>query len=182
MAGGDVQPVNVELLENYDNVFEGLKNQPHNSLDGVPYGVPHGRGPNLLMWNTEEVEDQTTWNGIWEDAANYAGQLSLFDSPDFIADASLHLMATQPDMGITNPYQLTQEQFDAAIALLEEQFSHDPLFWNGLTFGDQITDFQAGDIVIGTTWQYQVNSLVAEEAPVRPSSRLRVRLAGRTPG
>ena len=74
MAGGDVQPVNVELLQNYDNVFEGLKNQPHNSLDGVPYGVPHGRGPNLLMWNTEEVEDQTTWNGLWEDAANYAGQ------------------------------------------------------------------------------------------------------------
>ena len=56
MAGGDVQPVNVALLENYDNVFEGLKNQPHNSLDGVPYGVPHGRGPNLLMWNTDEVE------------------------------------------------------------------------------------------------------------------------------
>ena len=71
-------------------------------------------------------------------------------------------MATQPELGITNPYQLTQEQFDAAIALLEEQFTHDPLFWNGLTFGDQITDFQAGDITIGTTWQYQVNSLVAQ--------------------
>ena len=56
MAAGDVAPVNVELLENYDNVFEGLKHQPHNSLDGVPYGVPHGRGPNLLSWNTDEVE------------------------------------------------------------------------------------------------------------------------------
>ena len=28
-------------------------------------------------------------------------------------------MATQPDLGITNPYALDQEQFDAAIALLE---------------------------------------------------------------
>ncbi len=44
MAGGDVQPVNVDLIPNYDNVFDGLKNQPHNSVDGVPYGVPHGRG------------------------------------------------------------------------------------------------------------------------------------------
>ena len=35
MAAGDVAPVNVELLENYDTVFEGLKHQPHNSLDGV---------------------------------------------------------------------------------------------------------------------------------------------------
>jgi putative spermidine/putrescine transport system substrate-binding protein len=166
MAGGDVAPVNVDLLENYDAVFEGLKLQPHNSLDGVPYGVPHGRGPNLLAWNTEEVDAQTTQAGLWEDAANYEGQLSLFDSPDFIADAALHLMATQPDLGITNPYQLTQEQFDAAIALLEEQFTHNPQFWDGNTFADQITAFAAGDITIGTTWQYQVNSLVAEEAPI----------------
>ena len=94
MAAGDVAPVNVELLSNYENVFEGLKLQPHNSLDGQPYGVPHGRGPNLLMWNTDEVEAQTTWDGIWENAADYEGKLTIFDSPDFIADAALHLMAT----------------------------------------------------------------------------------------
>jgi len=166
MAAGDVAPVNVDLLENYDAVFEGLKNQPHNSLDGVPYGVPHGRGPNLLAWNTEEVEPQTSQVGLWEDAANYEGQLSIYDSPDFIADAALHLMATQPDLGIENPYQLTQEQFDAAIALLEETFSHNPQFWDGSTFADQITAFAAGDIVIGTTWQFQVNSLVGEGEPI----------------
>ncbi len=166
MAAGDVAPVNVELLPNYANVFEGLKLQAHNSLDGVPYGMPHGRGPNLLAWNTEEVEAQTTQNGLWEDAANYEGQFSIFDSPDFIADAALHIMASDDDMGITNPYQLTQEQFDAAIALLQEQFSHNPQLWDGGTFADQITQFAAGDIVIGTTWQYQVNSLALEGAPV----------------
>jgi putative spermidine/putrescine transport system substrate-binding protein len=166
MAAGDVAPVNVDLLENYDNVFEGLKNQPHNSLDGVPYGVPHGRGPNLLAWNTEEVEPQTTQVGLWEEAANYEGRLSIYDSPDFIADAALHLMATQPDLGIENPYQLNQEQFDAAIALLEETFTHNPQFWDGATFADQITAFAAGDIVIGTTWQFQVNSLTGEGEPI----------------
>jgi putative spermidine/putrescine transport system substrate-binding protein len=53
MASGTVDPVNVALLSNYANVFEGLKNKAHNSKDGVPYGVPHGRGPNLLAYNTE---------------------------------------------------------------------------------------------------------------------------------
>ncbi|MBM4408822.1 MAG: extracellular solute-binding protein, partial [Chloroflexi bacterium] len=53
MTGGTVAPVNVDLLPNYKNVFEGLKNKVHNSIDGVPYGVPHGRGPNVLMYNTE---------------------------------------------------------------------------------------------------------------------------------
>ncbi len=165
MAAGDVQPVNVDLFENYDNVFEGLKNQPHNSVDGVPYGVPHGRGPNLLMWNTEEVETQTTWDGIWENAGDYEGKLSIFDSQDFIADAAIHIMASDDDMGITNPYQLTQEQFDAAIALLEEQFTHGPQFWSGTTFSEQITAFAAGDLVIGTTWQFMVNSLLGGDPP-----------------
>ena len=167
MAAGDVAPVNTALLKNYPNVFEGLKNQPHNSKDGVAYGVPHGRGPNLLMWNTELVEEQTTWDGLWENAADYEGKLSIFDSPDFIADAALHLMATQPDLGIKNPYQLTQAQFDAAIALLEELDSHGAQYWSGTTFGEQITAFAAGDVTIGTTWQYQVNALNAEEAPVQ---------------
>jgi putative spermidine/putrescine transport system substrate-binding protein len=165
MAAGDVAPVNVDLIPNYANIFEGLKLQAHNSLDGVPYGVPHGRGPNVLAWNTDEVEPQTSQIGLWEEAGNYAGQLSIYDSPDFIADAALHIMTSDDDMGITNPYQLTQEQFDAAIALLEEQATHDPQFWNGATFADQITAFAAGDIIIGTTWQFQVNNLLLTDPP-----------------
>ena len=48
IASGTVQPINLNLIPNYADVFEGLKNQPHNTVDGVPYGVPHGRGANLL--------------------------------------------------------------------------------------------------------------------------------------
>lgn len=167
MAAGDVAPVNTALLSNYGKVFEGLKNKAHNSLDGVPYGVPHGRGPNLLIWNTDEVEDQTTWNGIWEDASKYAGKLSIFDSPDFLADAALHLMATKPELGIKNPYQLNQAQFDAAVALVVALDAQGAQYWNGVTFGEQITAFAAGDVTIGTTWQYQVNGLLAENEPVK---------------
>ena len=60
IAAGDVAPVNTDLLENYDGVFEGLKNKPHNSVDGQMYGVPHGRGANLLMWRTDKVTPAPT--------------------------------------------------------------------------------------------------------------------------
>lgn len=166
MAAGDVAPVNVELLPNYANVFEGLKLKGHNSLDGVPYGAPHGRGPNLLVWNTEVVtEAPTSWDIIWEDAADYAGKISIYGISDFIADAAIHLMTKDADLGITNPYQLNQEQFDAAIALLEEQRDHGVVYWNGVA-ADQITSFAAGDVVVGTTWQYQVNTLQSADPPV----------------
>ena len=45
IAAGDVVPVNTDLIPNYADVFPALKDKPWNSVDGVPYGVPHGRGP-----------------------------------------------------------------------------------------------------------------------------------------
>ena len=166
MAAGDVAPVNVELLPNYANVFEGLKLKGHNSLDGVPYGAPHGRGPNVLIWNTEVItETPTSWDIIWEDAGDHAGKISIYGVSDFIADAALHLMTKDPDLGITNPYQLNQEQFDAAIALLEEQRDHGVIYWNGVA-ADQMASFAAGDVVVGTSWQFQVNQLKAADPPV----------------
>ena len=68
-------------------------------------------------------------------------------------------------MGITNPYQLTQEQFDAAIALLEEQFSARPavLGWGDLRRPDHGNSLPVTSS-IGTTWQYQVNSLALPKA------------------
>jgi len=161
IQGGIVAPVNTALLPNFDNVFDGLKGLPHNTVDGVPYGVPHGRGPNLLAWNTDVVtEAPSTWDIVWEGAGDYEGQISIYDSSIYIADAALHLMATQPDLGITNPYQLNEDQFAAAIELLEQQRDNGALYWG--TYSDQITSYTSGDVVVGTTWQFQVNLLQAD--------------------
>jgi putative spermidine/putrescine transport system substrate-binding protein len=165
IRGDIVAPVNTALLENYKNVFSGLKGLPHNTVDGVAYGVPHGRGPNLLAYNTEVVTTApTSWDSIWEGASAYAGKVSIYDSSIFIADAALHLMTTKPELGIKNPYQLTQAQFDAAIALLTAQRDNGAVYW-GLA-ADQVQSYATGDVVTGTTWQYQVNLLQADAAPI----------------
>ncbi len=122
IQGGFVEAIDTSILPNYANVFPGLKDLPHNTVDGVNYGVPHGRGPNLLMYNTEVFpEAPTSWDAVWEGGSAYQGKISIYDSSIYIADAAVHLMATQPDLGITDPYQLNQEQFDAAVALLTAQ-------------------------------------------------------------
>jgi putative spermidine/putrescine transport system substrate-binding protein len=166
IQGGVVAPIDTSILPNYANVFPGLKDLPHNTVDGVNYGVPHGRGANLLMYNTEEVDPApTTWNGVWEDAASNAGKISIYDSSIYIADAALHLKTTQPDLGIDDIYQLTQEQFDAAVALLEKQRDEgDPLYWSD--YAAQISSYAAGDVVLGTTWPLQNQLLQADEVPV----------------
>ena len=137
IQGDYAAPVDTSIFQNYDQVFDGLKDLPHNTVDDVNYGVPHGRGANVMLYNTETFPTApTSWDPIWEGGADYAGKISIYDSSIFIADAALHLMATQPDLGITDPYQLTQEQFDAAIALLEALDANDPLYW--ATAADQI--------------------------------------------
>ena len=104
IASDLVAPITTDMFENYANVFADLKDLPHNTVDGVNYGVPHGRGPNLLAWNTEEFDaPPTSWSAVF-DGADHAGDISIYDSSIFIADAALYLKNTQPDLGIEDPY------------------------------------------------------------------------------
>jgi putative spermidine/putrescine transport system substrate-binding protein len=168
MTTGDVAPINTEFITNFEDIQEGIQNQDYNSLDGQAYGVPHGRGPNYLMFRTDEVpEDTDTWGVIWEDdqLEKYKGRISIYDDSIFIADAALYLMATQPDLGIEDPYQLSQEQFDAAVALLKKQAPYVGEYWPGDVV-KQIQSYTNGDSVVGTTWPYQYLALTKENVPV----------------
>jgi putative spermidine/putrescine transport system substrate-binding protein len=168
MATGDVAPVDTDLITNFADIQEGIKNQDYNSLDGQAYGVPHGRGPNYLMFRTDEVpEDTNTWGVIWEEdqLERYKGKISIYDDSIFIADAAVYLKATQPDLGIDNPYQLTQEQFDEAVALLKKQAPYVGEYWPGDVV-KQIGSYTNGDSVVGTTWPYQYLQLTKANVPV----------------
>jgi len=166
--GGDVDPVNTDLVPNYADIFPGLKDQPFNSVDGQMYGIPHGRGGNLLMWNTDEVKpDPTSWSAVFDpnQAAKQKGHVTAYDSPIYIADAALYLMAHQPDLGITNPYELDEDQFNAAIDLLKQQREFIGEYWSD--YAKQIQSFANGDTTVGTTWPYQYLALQAEGDPVK---------------
>ena len=69
IAGGDVDPVNSDLVPNYKDIFPALKNQPYNTVDGVNYGIPHGRGANLLMYNKDVVKPAPdSWGAVLDPA------------------------------------------------------------------------------------------------------------------
>jgi putative spermidine/putrescine transport system substrate-binding protein len=164
--GNLVQPVNTDLVPSYADVFSGLKDQAFNSVDGQMYGIPHGRGANLLMWNPKVVTTAPdSWGAVFDGASPYSGKVSAYDSPIYIADAALYLMATQPDLGIKDPYALDQTQFDAAMALLETQKPIIGEYW-----GDYLKNIDAmknGTTVLGTTWQVNLNYANADGEVVK---------------
>ena len=164
IAGGDVAPVNTDLIPNYADVFDDLKNKLWNSKDGVAYGVPHGRGANVLVYNTEAGAAPDSITDMFEADSPYAGKISVYDSPIYIADAALYLMATQPELAITNPYALDQMQFDAAIKVLEAQKAIASQYWSLYT--DQQASLEAGSVTLGTSWQVIVNLATANGAKI----------------
>ncbi|GAA1976564.1 ABC transporter substrate-binding protein [Microbacterium pumilum] len=163
IAAGDVAPINTDLIPNYAGIFDFLKDQAWNSVDGESYGVPHGYGANLLLYNTDDVTPApTSWDVVFDKASEYTGKVTAYDSPIYIADAAVYLMAHQPDLGITNPYALDETQFQAAVDLLKEQRPHISEYWSD--YLKEISAFETGDSVVGTTWQVIENSLEAEGA------------------
>lgn len=163
--GGDVAPVNTDLISNYKDVFEALKNKTWNSVDGQPYGVPHGRGANLLMYRTDVVTPApTSWGAVFDPASPHKGKITAYDSPIYIADAALYLMKTKPELNIKNPYALDDTQFQAAVDLLKQQNELIGEYWSDYT--KEVQAFKAGNSVLGTTWQVIANLTKADKAPV----------------
>jgi putative spermidine/putrescine transport system substrate-binding protein len=164
--GGVVAPINTDLVKNYKDVFDSLKLKPWNSVDGVAYGIPHGRGANLLMWRTDLVNPApTSWSAVFDANSPYKGKITAYDSPIYIADAALFLMKHKPELGIKNPYALDDKQFTAAVDLLKQQNKNVGEYWSDYT--KEVQAFKAGNSILGTTWQVITNLAQADKAPVK---------------
>lgn len=158
IAAGDVAPVNTDLIPNYANIYDFLKMKAWNSVDGVSYGVPHGYGANLLMYNTDVFPvAPTSWDVVFDASSPYAGKVSAYDSPIYIADAAVYLMAHSPELGIENPYALDEKQLAAAVDLLKAQRANVGEYWSD--YLKAISSIETGDTVVGTTWQVIMNYL-----------------------
>jgi putative spermidine/putrescine transport system substrate-binding protein len=164
IRGKDVQAVNPDLIPAYQDFIEALKSPPHNTIDGVHYGISLQWGPNTLLYDTQKVTPApTSWGALYD--AKYKGKITVPDNPIQIADAALYLSKTQPDLGIEDPYELNQEQFDAAVELLKKQKPLVKKYW--ALASDEIDLFKNGDAIIGASWPYQTNTLIADKVPVK---------------
>jgi putative spermidine/putrescine transport system substrate-binding protein len=157
IAHGDVAGIDVnKIISNYDQMLPSLQAPAHNTVDGVHYGVPYMYGPDFLMFNTDVVTTKPdSWDVVFEPTIDgqpnpYKGNVTAYNDSIYIADAAIYLKAHNPDLKITDPYELTSDQLDAAVALLQQQHSLVSKYWAAYT--DEIDGFESGDMVVGTAW------------------------------
>src|SRR6478609_2163799 len=167
IAGGDVAPVNTALFTNYKNIWAGMKDKPWNSVNGQMYGIPHGYGANLLMSSPKAKGVTNSWSSVFDPSqlSQNKGHVTAYDDPIYIADAALYLKAHQPDLKITNPYELDQNQFNAAVNVLKDQRKYIGEYWADYT--KEIAAFANGNSTVGTTWQIIANLLAADKHKVK---------------
>jgi len=167
ISRGDVAEVNVDLIPDFKDISPFLQSPAHNTVNGKHYGISHGWGGNTLMWRTDIVKPApTSWDVTFDPSKMdaYKGKVTAYDGSIYVADAALYLKTHKPELGITDPYELTQDQFNAAIDLLKGQHPFVGKYWSAYT--DEIDNFTSGATVVGTTWPYQTNTLKAAKVPV----------------
>ncbi len=171
ISGKRVQPINTDLVPSWSKIDERLQAARWHTVDGVHYGVPYQWGSNVLMYNTEVFKGETpsSWKVVFEemtlpDGKSNKGRVQAFDGPIYIADAALYLMAHKPELGIKDPYELTEEQYQAALDLLRGQRELVSRYWHDAFV--QIDDFNNEGIAASSSWPFQVNLLVADNKPI----------------
>ena len=160
---GDAHPVNINLIPSWKQFFPAFKAPPFNTVNGVHYGVSLQWGPNVLMYSKKVFKTPpTSWSVIY--SKQYTGKISIYDGAIYIADAALYLKAHDPSLGITDPYELTQPQFQATVNLLKNQHPLVKQYWSSAAA--QISAYANGDVTVGTSWPYQVSTLTAQHFPI----------------
>lgn len=163
LYAGDAHPVNINLIPAWKDFFPAFQSPPFNTINGVHYGVSLQWGPNVLMYNTKNFKTApSSWDVIYD--STYKGQVTVPDNPIQIADAAVYLKKHQPSLGITDPYELTQPQFQAAVKLLASQKPLIEKYWS--LASQEIFDFKNGNAIIGAGWPYQVSTLKAANFPI----------------
>jgi len=170
VAGGKVQPINIDLIPSWSTVDPRLQNAPWHTVNGVHYGTPYMWGPNVLMYNTDVFpEAPTSWNVVFEemilpDGESNRGRVQAYDGPIHIADAAQYLMTHRPDLGITSPYELNDDQYNAALDILRVQRTLVGRYWHDAFI--QMDDFKNEGVVASGSWPFQVQLLQAEGLPI----------------
>jgi len=170
IAAGRVQPLNIGLIANWNNLDPRLQNGDWHTVDGVHYGVPFLWGPLPLMYNTDVFKQPPdSWQVVFEehilpDGKSNKGRVQAYDGPIYLADAALYLKSKQPELGISDPYQLNERQYAAVLELLRGQRRLIHRYWHDVTI--QMNDFRHEGVVASQGWPYTIQTLQIEGLPI----------------
>ncbi|MFC6579213.1 extracellular solute-binding protein [Planomonospora parontospora] len=154
MAGGSVAPVDTSLIEAYDDIPGWLRELPGLRRKDEVYGVPY-------LWGVNRVVHGGSRDGARDGGYDGPGDLyttspvAIRDDPLSIADAALALAGAGRDLDVSDPFQLTPAQLDAAVGLLAERDGPDRVYWKDPV--EVVRAVAGGSVRLAQAWPYHAD-------------------------
>ncbi|MCG5211653.1 extracellular solute-binding protein [Streptosporangium soli] len=160
IAERKVRPLDTALVGDYDDIPKRLRTLPAYHRDGRAYGVPY-------LWEaTQLLYDDTGEARPTSRTRLYTGtKAAIEDDPLSIAQAALVLRKSEPELKVDDPFQLTAEQLDKAVELLEQQRNDEGrVYWRDPL--EVIEGFAGGDLRLAQASPYVLDLLRRADRPV----------------
>ncbi|MDE0524665.1 MAG: extracellular solute-binding protein [Boseongicola sp.] len=130
---GLIIPFDMSMVPNTANLLESFTNVAEVMSGGETYGVPMAWGSLGLIYDTEAFPDGVdSWEALW-DPANAGHVLALDDANNNVTNAAIVL-------GIDDPFNLSDEDFDAVKQKLIDQKQYLISYYAGFEEGVNIWD------------------------------------------
>lgn len=138
---GMYMPLDVSRLENWEDLWPGMKELPGVQVDGEVFIVPVDAGTAGIVYNADEITTPpTSWKDLFD--PQYAGRASLED----LAITALDVGALAND--IPNPLEMTPEQLEQVTQFLKDNRDQFRTFWKGQA--DIRAQFKSGEVIIAS--------------------------------
>ncbi len=151
---GLVQEIDTSKLANWDVVPDYFKTV--GQIDGKQYFVPFDWGFTSILYNTDHVDDVTSWSALFDET--YDGHISMWDDGPGAVTVSSYIHGYDETA-------ITDEQLEAIQAEWTTQAPLNALYWTG-EYSDLVPAFQSGDVWLAYSWQGAYATLLAEGMPV----------------
>jgi spermidine/putrescine transport system substrate-binding protein len=157
-----IQPWDVSRLSNWPSVFPYFNDAPGTLGDGKQWMIPTDWGYDSILYRSDLVKpEEESWKILWD--KQYAGKVSYgTELYPAIAGAALAL-------GIKNPFQATDAEFEQIRKKLVELRDVVKFFWSDPTTVEQA--MASGEVVVAWTWSSSYKTLASQGVPVKLMQR-----------
>jgi len=148
-----VEPLELDKIPAWKDIYPQFTALDGLNKDGVPYGVPYAWGAIVLMYKTDAfTTPPTSIADLWN--PDLKGKIAIWDDK-----SSLYLAARKD--GDMNIYTLSDDQLAKAQKALLEQKPLVRKYW--ATAGELVDLYKSGEVVISNTWAGNQSGILKRE-------------------
>lgn len=134
---GLLEPLDISRLKNWNNIYPEFRAGGFidAGMPGKAIGVPTLWGPEGLMYRTDKVKPQDSWEALWD--TEYKGRIGVIDYGYEMVLVAAQVLGFKKSLK-TNPIDFTDQEYDAIKRKLIEQKPVVAKYWGTAAEGGRL--------------------------------------------